>query len=830
MRMPPLLLIAILSMVQPGWADPASDALLSAAAASDAEKLVLALAEAPPDSRDGRGQTALMLAAKAGSFECAKRLIWAGADPRLTDDAGKKALDLLDPASPAYGPLSLLLRCHVFCRDYGRPGGRARIPHLALVNDMFVDFTHPSLASAYAVNTAELKGRKGVDDDRNGFIDDVYGWNLNNDEPVTAPLLCLDGSNESRTFLAELISNYLKSNRGDQQLASRLRSRYDNPLVRQIGLQNLLGVGIELNDLKYAEMFFEASHGTHVAGIIRRYSENKASLTCATIGMSVTPQTSIVTNARELGDLARNSPNYGEFVVAVIDRFRAEAVAKGRRASDYLRASGAGVANMSWGRPKGWFVEIAERLKQVYKEAGADPSSIEREYSGVTGERIAEFPLELMVANAASFALAFYENPDVLVVISAGNDHADNDNGLPSPQYLSRFFPNVITIASTNEQGKPSSFTNFGVRSVQLAAPGEDIRSSILGGLEAPMSGTSMAAPLVAGVAAGIRADHPRISAADLRRILEHSARRNPELATVVSTSGWIDAEAAGRLAENWSGATGSMLLAEVARDRRPGQDGPKITAPKAAAPPKLKIPLLAKGWRITSAGGFNDNWRFVMSKPSPYTDQCHFGVGEWPGKEINEAWDKGFRITSIAGDAEGWNVVMSKGVAGGQKLLGMDFDQTQLARLMAEGWKVTTVGGWKSQWVFALGDQTGYGNQRYTLPTPMTDSRREWIKKRWDEGYRITTIAGDDTPDNDDDGWLVIMSQNSGLTDQTFSGPGAWPTDWINERQKEGYRITSIAGTTDRAIVVMSKGTKLGVQIVSDGGNFPGDWIKDRW
>lgn len=812
------------------WGDPASDALLAAARASDAEKLVLALAEASPDARDSHAQTALMLAAKAGSFECAKRLLWSGADARLKDDSGKIALDFLDPASSAYAPLSLLLRCHAFCREYGRPGGKARIPHLALVNDMFVDHTHPTLAAAYQVNAAELNGKNGVDDDHNGFIDDVYGWNLNNDVPVSTPLLCIDNSNESQNYLVSLIGDYLKSNGGDEAIAERLRNRYDNPLVQQIGLQNLLQADIELNDLKYSEMFFNASHGTHVAGIILRSSGNKAKLTCATIGMSVTPRTSITTDGAALATLAKDSADYGAFVNAVIEKYRAESVRKGRRSSDYLRACGAGVANMSWGRQKGWFSETAERIKGVYKELGADPSSIDRDYAGVTGERIAEFSLELMVADAAAFALAFYENPDVFIVISAGNDHADNDIGLPSPQYLSRFFPNVITIASTDNEGKPSSFTNFGVRSVELAAPGENIISSILGGLNAPMSGTSMAAPLVAGVAAGIRADHPKISAADIRRILEYSAKRTPELASLVSTSGWIDAAAANQLAAKWSGPTGSMLLAEVARDRRPGQDGPKITAPKAATQPKLKALTLAKGWRITSSSGFADTWKVVMSKPATYTEQCHFGVGAWPEKDIQAAWDKGFLVTSIAGDANGWNVVMSKGVPGGQRLIGLEFDQAQLSKLMEEGWKITSAGGWNTQWAFALGDQTGYGNQRYTLPTPMTDSRREWIKKRWDEGYSITTIAGDDSPDDADDGWLVVMSQKSGLTDQTFQGPGEWPSDWIAKQQKAGYRITSTAGNEGRYIVVMSKGTKLGMQIISDGGKYPGEWIKDHW
>jgi hypothetical protein len=577
-------------------------------------------------------------------------------------------------------------------------------------------------------------------------------------------------------------------------------------------------------------MLYNGSHGTHVAGIIRRYSGNKAKLTCATIGLSVTPRISILTNQAALTEIARNSPDYGAFVNAVIDRHRSDSVAKGRRASDYLRACGAGVANMSWGRPKSWFIQLAEGIRKVYEKEGADPSSVDRDYSGVTGERIAEFPLELTIADAAAFALAFYENPDVFVTISAGNDHADNDAGLPSPQYLSRFFPNVITIASTDEEGKPSSFTNYGVRSVQLAAPGENIQSSILVGMEAPMSGTSMASPLVAGVAAGIRADFPKISAADVRRILEYSATRDPRLAEVVSTSGWINAEAARQLASKWSGPTGSMLLAEVARDRHPGQDGPKITALQAATSLKSKGASASKGWRITTTGGFNGSWRIVMSNGSSYTEQCQFGVGEWPTKEIDEAWNKDFRVTSITGDAGGWNVVMSKGVPGGQRLLGMDLDQNQLSNLMKEGWRITTVGGWNKQWVFALGNQTGYGDQRYTLPTPLDERRREWIKKRWDEGYRITSLAGDDTPQSDDDGWLFVMSMDSGLTDQTYEGPGSWPAEWIAARQKEGYRVTAVAGAEGRSMVVMSKGSDLREQTISEGSDYPVQWIKERW
>lgn len=865
----PLLVAASLVAAPLTRGDSASDTLLRAAGASDAERLVLALAEAPVDARDGQGRTALMLAAKAGSFECAKRLLWAGADARLKDPSGQTARDFLDGASPSYGPLSLLLRCHAFCQEFGRPGGKVKTPHLAMVNDPFVDYAHPFLGASYQINSAEASGRKGVDDDRNGFVDDVYGWNLNNNEPVAAPMLSIDNSPEAKNFLSALLTDYLKANNGDQTLMTRLKSRYDNPLVRQIGLQNLLQENIQINDYTYAKMFMNASHGTHVAGIIKRASQNRAKITCATIGATVSSTVPLVLDQVALGDLAAKSPDYGTFVTAVLDRYRGEAIVKGRRASDYLRANGAGVANMSWGRPKPFFEGAANRLETIYRLSGADPASIGRKYEGAVGAKIADLALELSIADAAAFALAFYENPNVFIVIAAGNERKDNDTLLPSPQYLSRFFPNVITIASVNDQGAPSSFSNFGVRSVQLAAPGEQIRSSILGGFEAPMSGTSMAAPFVAGVAAGIRFTYPRISATDLRRILEYSARKSSGLSTIVSSSGAIDEAAAYQLASTWGGATGSMLLAEVARDKRPGQDGPKLTAPgvsnpKLAAlkllepgrnpipvppvankptptpkpavpsnpvlPPLPKSPAIAKGWRITSSGGFQDSWRVVMSKPSPYGDQAHLGTGPWPSAEIEKFWKLNYRISSVAGSADGWNVVMSKGMPGGQRVVGMDFDQEQISKLNSEGWRITSVAGWKNQWIFVMGDQTGYGTQRYTLPTPLNDSRRDWINKRWDEGMRITTVAGDDNPEDPDDGWLFVASQNSGYTEQTMEGPGPWPGLWIAGRLREGYRITSVAGTPAHSIVVMSKGTKLGEQVISDGTGFPDAWIKARW
>lgn len=95
-----------------------------------------------------------------------------------------------------------------------------------------------------------------------------------------------------------------------------------------------------------------------------------------------------------------------------------------------------------------------------------------------------------------------------------------NDNCLDMPTEL----PGVITVASTTRAGARSSFSNFGLNKIDVAAPGSSILSTLPGGGYGLMSGTSMASPHVTGIAALLKSTHPWWGPRDLERALQKEA------------------------------------------------------------------------------------------------------------------------------------------------------------------------------------------------------------------------------------------------------------------------------------------------------------------
>ena len=128
----------------------------------------------------------------------------------------------------------------------------------------------------------------------------------------------------------------------------------------------------------------------------------------------------------------------------------------------------------------------------------------------------------------------------ILFVAASGSTNANND---ATPRYPAGYdLRNIISVAATDRDDSLAPFSNYGARRVHLAAPGKDILTTALGNDYEQHSRTSMAAPVVAGVAALALSVRPDLSVDELRSLLLRSVDTLPGLRDKVSTGGRINA------------------------------------------------------------------------------------------------------------------------------------------------------------------------------------------------------------------------------------------------------------------------------------------------
>jgi len=406
--------------------------------------------------------------------------------------------------------------------------------------DSGVDIEHPDLVGAVWTNSKEIAGN-GIDDDKNGFIDDMHGWNFLGDitkENYEYERIIKDKSLvDEATFIkakaindkkvadatqgrTQLESMMMAVNTSDETIKKELKKEVytvedlesvtstDATIVqsKQIMLQ-MLSFGLPVADLK-VEIKKELD------GIL---------LTLNGDNLKKNYRSVLGDNPNDLTDT-----NYGNNNVIGPDKGEAlhgthvaGIVAQGR----YNDIGGDGVASNN--------VEIMT-LRAVPDGDEYDKDiALAIRYAVDNGAKVINgsfgksfSPQKQWVSDAIKYA----EKKDVLIVHAAGNDakNIDIEDNFPndSDDKVTEFADNMITIGALNfEYGENvvADFSNFGILNVDVFAPGVQIYATTPENTYQFLAGTSMAGPNAAGVAALIRSYYPKLSASQVKKILMDS-------------------------------------------------------------------------------------------------------------------------------------------------------------------------------------------------------------------------------------------------------------------------------------------------------------------
>lgn len=284
------------------------------------------------------------------------------------------------------------------------------------VIDSGVDMQHPDLIANIWRNTGEVAGN-GIDDDGNGFVDDINGWDF---------------------------------------------GELDNDPDDVVG------------------------HGTSVAGTIGAVGDNNLGVSGVAWNVSIIP-------------------------VKIADRFGQPTASAAVAAHEYLTLMiGEGHNIVASNNSYGFFGDV------LY-------ANFE---NGIEAEREA---IEDFIAAGGSF------------VVAAGNDGEDNDIEGNATYPAAYNIPGSIVVASSNNVDALSDFSNYGDERVDLAAPGEQIFTTMDGGGYGYVSGTSFSAPMVVGAIALMKTLRPDVSRDEIRQILIDSSDPLPSLQGRVRSGGRLN-------------------------------------------------------------------------------------------------------------------------------------------------------------------------------------------------------------------------------------------------------------------------------------------------
>ena len=318
----------------------------------------------------------------------------------------------------------------------------------------------------------------GLDDDGDGFVDDVHGigYGMWGGEPSAELLLPIEEAERERLPESlSLIKGYLDAG-----------ASLDTPeAIDFLQRMAVMQPGDVRPFVDHLNLLFYHSHGSLVAGV-------------AAAG---NPAIRLLVVRETFPHETVEAP----VTLAVARRWAVNM----QRSVDYVRHNGARVVNMSWGL-------TGNDIVTEYEANGI----------GETPEEQQQMAQEAHGVLMAAMMAAMRSAPDVLFVTGAGNGGDDLDVVADVPASIR--LPNLITVGAVDQAGDEASFTSRGAI-VRVYAHGVEVESTAPGGTRIAMSGTSLSAPQVTNLAAKLFALDPSLTAARAAALILDGADRSAD-------------------------------------------------------------------------------------------------------------------------------------------------------------------------------------------------------------------------------------------------------------------------------------------------------------
>jgi subtilisin family serine protease len=404
---------------------------------------------------------------------------------------------------------------------------------IVAVIDSGIDIDHEDLNGVLWTNKKE-KPNNGIDDDNNGYIDDIHGWNFlgdSSDEQLEYVRLLASGDttnpryNEAKIKYDEDYQLWTGRKTQYDQIAQAIKNA-DETLVKHLGKKDY--TLDEVNAIKT-----EDSNLAQAVQIAQNVSGNGATLTEAIIEIKaglegINERLNFNLNkdfsGRKTGDDINDltDTGYGNGNVKPFKKSESHGThVAGIIAAERNNGKGAnGVANN---------VELMSIRTVPNGDEYDKDIALAIRYAVDNGAKVINGSFGKSFSPHAQWvrdAIKYASDNDVIFVHAAGNDgeNVDTTPNFPDDNInfveVSNTYIRVGSLAPKYGSKMVSSFSNYGKENVDIFAPGSEIYSTTPENEYDSKGGTSMAAPAVAGIAALIRSQYPNLTAAQVKQVL----------------------------------------------------------------------------------------------------------------------------------------------------------------------------------------------------------------------------------------------------------------------------------------------------------------------